>query len=84
MTQSTSLNPSENRRAVIFARFVYAVIFFSFIGVCAIAVTVTMAEEKNKTGFKAIEVEAPISFVDRTYMRDEKQTNPSTPQAGTR
>jgi nucleoside recognition membrane protein YjiH len=72
MSQSTQLSPSEHRRAVVFARFVYAFILLSFIGVCAFAVIFTMNEEKSRSGFKAIKVTAPISFMDRTYMDEEK------------
>lgn len=74
MSQPTQLSPSEHRRAVIFARFVYAFILFSFIGVCAFAVIFTMNEEKSRSGFKAIKVTAPISFMDRTYMDEGKET----------
>lgn len=45
-------------------------IFSAFVSLATAAVLTTMEMEKNKTGFKAIEVKTPISFIDRTYMRE--------------
>jgi hypothetical protein len=73
MAQTKKLSPEEHRRAVFYARMVYVVIFASFISVCAIAVTTTMAMEKNNHGFRPITVKQPISFIDKTYLHEEPQ-----------
>jgi hypothetical protein len=76
MTQPGAAAPAiseedKRRRAIVTARIVYALVFFSFISLCVIAVTVTMAMEKDKPGFQQIKVEKPISYFDRTYMDDK-------------
>jgi hypothetical protein len=58
----------KHRRAVVNARWTYIIIFLSFFSVCAMAVIVTSAMEREKTGFKAIKVSKPISFIDSTYV----------------
>lgn len=63
---STNKTNEEHRIAIV----VYALIFVAFLTLISTAVITTMNMEKNKTGFRAIEVEEPISFFDKTYMKD--------------
>lgn len=71
MTQTRKLTPEEHQRAVKYARMTYAIIIFSFLSVVTIAVVTTMAMEKSNTGFHAITVKKPISFFDKTYLKQE-------------
>jgi hypothetical protein len=66
------MNAAEHKRAVVVARTIYAVVILSFVSVCTVAVIVTMNMEKDKPGFRAITVEKPISFIDRTYLPESK------------
>jgi hypothetical protein len=69
VTSTEKLSVDEkHRRAVKNARWTYIIIFVSFFSVCAMAVVVTSALEREKTGFKAIKVRQPISFIDNTYL----------------
>ncbi len=48
-------------------------ILLAFAGVATFAVITTMDMERKKSGFKAIQVEKPISFIDTTYLKDDPQ-----------
>lgn len=51
---------------------VYGLVFVTFVSVCTVAVILTSQREAEKTGFRAIETEAPVSFFDQTYVKKEK------------
>jgi len=46
----------------------YLLIIGLFLTICTVAVVCTMNSERNKTGFRAITVRHPISFIDTTYV----------------
>jgi|GEM_PF-1962581 len=73
-SKSRLSNPEQHRRSQLYARFTYAAIILSFMGVCATAVVLTMQAESHKTGFRAIHVKKPISFIDYTYV-DKKNAS---------
>jgi len=68
--------PPRKKSEHTMARIVYALVFFSFIGLCTVAVLTTMDIDKNKKGFKPITVKQPISFIDNTYMA-QKTSDPA-------
>lgn len=69
MSEQT-LTPTEQRQAEYrAARNTYVLIILSFVTVCTIAVIVTSRIESEKTGFKPIETQAPMSFIDQTYVK---------------
>lgn len=74
MGYTSKLNTDDHRRAQIFARLTYVGVMLTFLTLCTVAVIVTMKQEKEKEGFKAIKVSQPISFFDKTYLKDEAQT----------
>jgi hypothetical protein len=53
---------------------VYGLVFVTFVTVCSVAVFLTNQRESEKTGFKAIETDAPISFFDKTYVKKKKDS----------
>lgn len=55
------------------ARNVYIVVFASFLILCIIAVTITNRIESQKKGFRAIETDKPMSFIDTTYTRKAEE-----------
>jgi hypothetical protein len=65
---TSKLSKEEHRKSALFARLTYAAIIVTFVTLCTVAVVVTMNEERNKKGFRAIKVTQPISFIDRTYL----------------
>lgn len=71
MGYSSKLSKEDHKKAQIFARLTYAGIMLMFLSLCAVAVFVTMQQEKNKDGFRAIEVSQPISFIDKTYLKED-------------
>lgn len=79
MIQETKLSPEEHKRAVIFARLVYVMVAVAFVSICTVAVLASMEMEKHRTGYKPITVKTPISFFDRSYMKEE----PAVPTAQT-
>lgn len=71
MSTPQDLTPLEkHRRSQLYARLTYVMIMGIFLTICTVAVTTMMAMEKNKQGFKAIELSKPISFFDYTYVKD--------------
>ncbi len=50
------------------ARNVYLIIILSFVTVCTVAVVMTSKMEAERTGFRPIQTEAPMSFIDKTYV----------------
>lgn len=66
----TPQQQEDARRAeFVAARNVYIVIIASFLTVAVTAAVLTMKMESEKTGFRPIQTEAPISFFDKTYMK---------------
>lgn len=64
------LSPLEkHRRSQLYARLTYVMIMGIFLTICAVAVTTMMAMEREKEGFRAIELSKPISFFDYTYVK---------------
>lgn len=61
--------PADRKAEFTTARNVYIVIIVSFVSVCAVAVIATSRMEAEKPGFKAIETQAPMSFIDKTYVK---------------
>ncbi len=55
------------------ARNVYLVIILSFVTVCTVAVILTTRMEAEKTGFRSIQTQTPMSFIDKTYMAPQKK-----------
>lgn len=69
----TELSAAEkHRRAQLYARMTYGAIIITFVSVCAIAVVSTMNAERNREGYRPIEVSKPISFFDYTYVKKDK------------
>jgi hypothetical protein len=56
----------------------------TFFSIAGFAVITTMNMEKNKTGFKAIEVEQPISFLDTTYLKHDAEKKAPNPPSDRR
>lgn len=76
MTTSTPAqrSPEAQRKAEFaVARNVYVAIILSFVTVCAVAIYFTTKMEAEKTGFRAIETEQPMSFFDNTYVKKEQK-----------
>ena len=75
-SQAKTENPlsdlEKHRRSQLYARLTYVTIILIFLSVCGTAVFFTMQSESHKEGFRAIEVEKPISFVDYTYVKKKK------------
>ncbi len=61
----------ERRAEFVAARNVYLAIIISFVTVCTIAVVVTSKMEAERTGFRPIQTEAPMSFIDKTYVKKD-------------
>ena len=70
-TKSQEQLLAERKAEFIAARNTYIMIIGSFLTVCIIAVIVTTKMEAEKTGFRPIQTEAPMSFFDKTYMYDK-------------
>lgn len=62
------LSPDQHKRSTWVARCMYLLIMGLFLTICTVAVTTTMTWEREKTGFRAITVKQPMSFIDDTYM----------------
>ena len=62
------LSHEQHKRSQWAARSIYFLIMGLFLTICAVAVTTTMKWEREKTGFRAIHVRQPISFIDTTYL----------------
>ena len=60
---------AEQRAHFVAARNVYIVIIVSFVTVCTVAIVCTSKMEAEKTGFRPIQTQAPMSFVDKTYLK---------------
>jgi hypothetical protein len=71
-SKSTLTAQEKHRQSQRIARFTYAGIILTFLSVCGVAVFFTMQMEQNKSGFKAIHVQKPISFFDYTYVDKDK------------
>ncbi len=72
------LSPLEkHRRSQLYARLTYVMIMGIFLTICTVAVTTMMAMERDKQGFRAIELSKPISFFDYTYVK--KPPKPEQP-----
>ena len=71
-SQETLTDAEKHRRSKLYARLTYGAIIIIFLTVCVVAVTATMSMEKNKQGFKAIQLSKPISFFDYTYVDERK------------
>lgn len=67
---------AERRAEFVAARNTYIIIIASFLTVCTVAVIVTTQLEARKTGFRPIQTEKPMSFIDKTYVVKDK-ANPS-------
>ncbi len=55
-------------------------VLLTFASIATMAVQTTIALEKKKKGFQAIEVEKPISFFDTTYIQKGTDSNESSPK----
>ncbi|MCA9799809.1 MAG: hypothetical protein KC474_09675 [Cyanobacteria bacterium HKST-UBA04] len=90
MAQSLSKNPGPGKGLPLpkdaefkAARNTYILIIVSFLSVITMAVTLTVLQESQHKGFRAIETTAPMSFFDRTYMVDDVGDKPATAPAPT-
>ena len=74
---ATAKKPFMTRNAW-FAWGVAVMVLLTFASIATIAVQTMIAKEssKPKTSFQAIEVEKPISYFDRSYIK-EQDTEPS-------
>jgi len=73
-TKSQEELQAERKAEFIAARNVYIVIILSFVMVCTIAVIATTQMEAQKTGFRPIQTQRPMSFIDKTYMYPDKKS----------
>jgi hypothetical protein len=73
-TKSQEELQADRKAEFIAARNVYIVIIVSFLTVCTIAVIATTQMESQKTGFRAIQTQQPMSFIDKTYMYQDKKS----------
>ena len=77
MDTSSAIAPdtssSRKKSEYLTAWMVYALIFVTFFGICFTAVILTNQREAAKTGFRAIETEKPMSFIDDTYVKKPAQ-----------
>lgn len=73
-TKTAEQLQAERRAEFIAARNTYIVIIASFLTVCIVAVIITTRMEASKTGFRPIQTDAPMSFIDKTYMRKDNTT----------
>ncbi|HEY9745360.1 MAG TPA: hypothetical protein V6C99_03995 [Oculatellaceae cyanobacterium] len=67
--EKTLSDREKHRRSQLYARLTYVAIILIFVTVCGTAVFFTMQMERQKEGFRAIEVSKPISFFDYTYVK---------------
>ncbi len=75
-TAKTPEEQEQQRRAeFVAARNVYILIIVSFVAVCTVAVIITSQMEAKKSGFQAIETQAPISFIDKTYVKKDTSSS---------
>ncbi|MDX2085957.1 MAG: hypothetical protein SFZ03_11280 [Candidatus Melainabacteria bacterium] len=72
--KKSDVRKSERTSALI----TYGLVVGLFLTVCTLAVVATMAQEKSKTGFKAIRVKQPISFIDKTYYEEDASATPDS------
>ena len=68
------LSPSQHKRSTWVAQSMYLLIMGLFLTICVVAVTTTMAWERENTNFRPITVKKPISFLDTTYMPKPAKT----------
>lgn len=70
MADDIKTKQAQDRKAeFVAARNVYIIIFVSFFGVALLAAFLTSQMESQKTGFRSIETEKPMSFIDQTYVK---------------
>lgn len=71
-TQTPEELQQQRKREYAAARNTYIIIIASFLTICTIAVIVTSRMEAEKQGFRPIQTEAPMSFIDKTYVVPKK------------
>lgn len=72
-TNSPQPRKYDRRAEYVAARNTYILIFGTFLTLCIIAVIATTRMEAAKTGFKPITTTAPMSFIDKTYMKQDAE-----------
>ncbi len=63
----------KHRRAQLYARLTYGLIIVVFVAVCGVAVVASMAMERDRQGFRPIQVSKPIAFFDDSAVNKDKR-----------
>jgi len=71
------LSPDDEKRKlkkqIQFAVVVAAAVLLTYAGLAVVAANLMVSRENNRNGFKAVQVEKPISFIDNTYVSKPQQ-----------
>jgi hypothetical protein len=79
-TKTPEQREVERRAEFVAARNTYIIIIGTFLTMCIVAVIVTTQQEAARTGFRPITTKAPMSFIDKTYMYQDREKEQKKPQ----
>ncbi len=63
------------KKQIKFAVIVAVLVLFTYGGLAVVAANLMVKKENNRKGFKSVQVEQPISFIDKTYVVDKESDN---------
>lgn len=69
----TATDKAKLKKQIRFAIVVASLVLFTYGGLAVVAANLMVQQENNRKGFKSVQVEQPISFIDKTYMNKEKK-----------